>query len=103
MKSLVQRLIAALIDRAMRTPYFHLPGYMDRYWLMKPSKWTLGCSVRIHHILSSDSDRVLHDHPWPFVTMILRGGYFEDRPLFNDPPSWIIPHVARTTADRSLT
>jgi hypothetical protein len=97
MKSFVQRLVDKLIEHAMRTPYFHLPGYMDRYWLVKPRWWTLGCSIRVHHILRSDEDRVLHDHPWPFATVILRGGYFEDRPIFTEPPDWIVPEPTTTT------
>ena len=31
-----------------------------------------------HTFLRSDADRCLHDHPWPFVTLILSGGYFEE-------------------------
>jgi hypothetical protein len=27
----------AIIARALRTPYEHLAGYMERYWLVKPS------------------------------------------------------------------
>lgn len=88
MKSIAAHLVDALIARAMRTPFFHLPGYMERYWLVKPRWWTLGCSVRVHHILRSDLDRALHDHPWPFVTVILRGCYSEERPLLEAPPLW---------------
>jgi len=76
-RELVERLIDAIIARAMKTPYFHLPEYMNRYWLVKPSRWTFGCGIRVHQILRSDSDRHLHDHPWGFATVILRGGYLE--------------------------
>jgi hypothetical protein len=37
--------------------------------------------VYLHHVLLSDDDRVLHDHPWPFVSFILAGGYWEHTPL----------------------
>lgn len=33
--------------------------------------------VKLHHILRSDEDRDLHDHPWSFLSVILRGGYWE--------------------------
>lgn len=33
--------------------------------------------VYIHKLCRSDHDRALHDHPWPFVSVILRTGYFE--------------------------
>ena len=34
-------------------------------------------SIRLHHWLDSDVDRNLHDHPWWFVTLVLRGEYTE--------------------------
>jgi hypothetical protein len=33
--------------------------------------------VYLHQFCQSDYDRALHDHPWPFVSVMLRGGYFE--------------------------
>lgn len=33
----------------------------------------------VHNILKSDEDKDPHDHPWWFVTLVLAGGYFEDR------------------------
>lgn len=77
-----------IIRRAMCTPYRHLPGYMERYWLFNPYgehaedksarfKWLP--SVRVHHILRADEDRAMHDHPWDARTMILRGWYWERR------------------------
>jgi hypothetical protein len=47
--------------------------YMRR-WRILHTKWF---GVRIHNILRSDYDRELHDHPFTFITFILRGGYFE--------------------------
>jgi hypothetical protein len=38
----------------------------------------------VHHILRSDDDRAFHDHPWPYVTIILRGGYTEVTPEFDE-------------------
>lgn len=44
-------------------------------------RWNLfGCkwfSVKLHKILLSD-DACLHDHPWTFISLILRGGYVEE-------------------------
>lgn len=34
-------------------------------------------SIFIHHLLRSDIERDLHDHPWSFVTILLSGGYWE--------------------------
>lgn len=37
-------------------------------------------SVRLHHWLGPDDDRAFHDHPWSFLTLILRGGYTDKNP-----------------------
>lgn len=94
-------LVDRLIARARRTPYVHLTGYMERYWLVPyhkmrpgydgtgPVSWrrpiarmlqTFGIAVRLHHILRSDKGRDFHDHPWHYCTIILRGGYWEHTP-----------------------
>lgn len=121
-----------LIVASSRTPYFHLTGYMERFWLVPyaqviprktmapwwfssdevarpawlrsgeieitvydgtgPLDWLthpvgrliqkLGYAIRVHHILRSDHGRDPHDHPWPYLTIILRGGYWES--LFDE-------------------
>jgi len=38
--------------------------------------------VFIHKFLKSDPDDV-HDHPWPYATLILKGGYNEWIPEFD--------------------
>jgi len=87
-----------LIRRAQRTPYFHLSGYMNRFWLAPyrtrigdgtgPVSWKrpiakllqlCGLAVRVHQILRSDRGRDPHDHPWPYLTVVLFGGYWEER------------------------
>lgn len=37
-------------------------------------------SVRLHHWLGPDDDRAFHDHPWWFLTFVLRGGYTDKSP-----------------------
>lgn len=44
-----------------------------RYFLFR-SPWV---SVFLHHLMSSDEDRALHDHPWTFITWLVSGGYWE--------------------------
>lgn len=89
---LSEAFVEKLIARAKRTPYFHLPGYMERFWLLPYRRlrkrwWTRvfvpGFAARIHHILRSDGDRHFHDHPWNFLTIILKGGYWEIKPVFD--------------------
>lgn len=106
----MKTLVSWLIAYAMRTPYFHLfnpdgTPYMERYWLIpfapterhgaahgcyaacwwrNPIVWLcqrFGIAVRIHHIQSADLHRDLHDHPWWFVSVVLRGWYVESLPL----------------------
>jgi hypothetical protein len=47
-----------------------------RYYILN-TRWV---AIYIHHLLRSDIERHLHDHPWPFVSLILRGGYTEQTP-----------------------
>lgn len=35
--------------------------------------------IYIHHITAPDPGPDLHDHPWPFVSIILKGWYVEQR------------------------
>lgn len=50
--------------------------YMVRYKVFR-CPWF---KVFLHHILRSDEDPELHDHPWNFVSLILWAGYFEILP-----------------------
>ena len=43
------------------------------YFLLR----TRPISVFLHHLIASDEDRALHDHPWSFITILLTGGYWE--------------------------
>lgn len=48
-------------------------------------KWEFrnGFSIRVHHWVSGDPENYQHTHPWPFLTIVLWGGYndvSDDRP-----------------------
>lgn len=50
-------------------------------------RWVLtvfGWSLRLHHWTGSDDQRFFHDHAWDFVSLILRGGYYEITPPPDD-------------------
>lgn len=51
--------------------------YMLR-WYVIPRNPLL--NIYVHKFLRSDDDRALHDHPWWFVSLILRGSYIEHTP-----------------------
>lgn len=79
---------AWIIRRAQRTPYTHIPGYMNRWWVFNPYQKVDGTeiaripwlpSIRVHHILRRDNDRHPHDHPWDARTIVLDGWYDECR------------------------
>jgi hypothetical protein len=96
-----------LIERSKKTPYVHLGDYMHRFWLVpyvqktmyktpdgcgfvnffrRPVAFTLqflGIAVRVHHIKQSDKGRDYHNHPFYFITVILRGGYTEHIPEYD--------------------
>ena len=93
-----EHLADALIAHvAKRPPDFVIGGdenpYMLRWWLTPWSRlyrhappgtkslWqrfvTALPGVYLHHIVRSDDDRALHDHPWPNVSVLLRNSYTE--------------------------
>lgn len=65
----------AVIDTAQGTPYYAIGDYMDRWWYMPE---IFGERARVHCTRRSDQDRDRHDHPWHFVSVILRTGYTEE-------------------------
>lgn len=46
-----------------------------RRWYLIPRNPVL--NVYLHQFLRDDDARALHDHPWWFVSLILKGGYIE--------------------------
>ncbi|WP_013321625.1 hypothetical protein [Gloeothece verrucosa] len=61
-------------------------AYMYRYYLIFPDKTTdkedssnIPFNLMLHKICLSDPDE-LHDHPWWYATLILKGGYWEITP-----------------------
>jgi hypothetical protein len=57
----------------MRIPAFG-PLYMKRWWKIKRNAFF---NTYYHHVLRSDEDAALHDHPWWNFSIVLEGGYWE--------------------------
>lgn len=47
--------------------------YLLRWYLLKPNRF---CNLYFHRFIGSD-DPTPHDHPWPFITLVLAGTYIE--------------------------
>jgi hypothetical protein len=56
--------------------------YLERYYLFLKDRKKFPFNIFLHKFLKGDPDDV-HDHPWPYCTFILKGGYYEWIPEFN--------------------
>lgn len=58
-----------------RTWYNKIPGHEQTLW----QRFVNNClpNVYLHQFLRDDDDRALHDHPWAWCSILLRGGYTE--------------------------
>ena len=65
-----------VMDRVNNEPY------LERYYLFLKDRQRFPFNVFLHKFLKSDPDDV-HDHPWPYATLIVRGGYYEWTPVFD--------------------
>ena len=66
-----------IMDRTCNEPY------LERYYLFLKERDSFPFNIFLHKFLKGDPDDV-HDHPWPYATLILRGGYYEWIPQFDD-------------------
>ena len=60
----------------------HNEPYLERYYLFLKDRDRFPFNVFLHKFLKGDPDDV-HDHPWPYATLILKGGYYEWVPEFD--------------------
>ncbi|CAN0046040.1 unnamed protein product [Chrysoparadoxa australica] len=58
-----------------------------------------GGNLFVHEFLRSDDDRALHDHPWPWTTIILAGHYIEHVPADPDDPAGPTRQILRREGD----
>ncbi len=66
-----------VMDRTNNEPY------LERYYLFLKDREKFPFNIFLHKFLKSDPDDV-HDHPWPYATLILKGGYYEWTPTFDN-------------------
>ena len=103
LKNLFTRLgrYRVIMDRQDNEPY------LERYYVFLRDRKHFPFNVFVHKFLKSDPD-VVHDHPWPYATLILRGGYWEWVPEFDaegtmvgETRHWRPPGSFRTAAANS--
>jgi hypothetical protein len=96
---MIAKILGALV-RFLNLPVRHITRedavpYLDRYYLLgdmgglkyfgtcKPRWWqhltTWMPCVYVHRFLADDQDDELHNHPWEATSLILAGGYREER------------------------
>lgn len=56
--------------------------YLERYYLFLKDRKKFPFNIFLHRFLKSDPDD-LHDHPWPYATIIVKGGYWEWTPVLD--------------------
>jgi len=90
-----------IMDRINNEPY------LERYYLFLKERKRFPFNVFLHKFLKGDPDDV-HDHPWPYATLILKGGYYEWVPEFNSEGEmvgqrrfWRAPGHFRTCSSNS--
>jgi hypothetical protein len=66
-----------IMDRMCNEPY------LERYYLFLKDRKFFPFNIFLHKFLKGDPDDV-HNHPWPYATLILKGGYWEWIPQFNN-------------------
>lgn len=78
LKNLMKRLgrYRVILDRQDNEPY------LERYYLFLKDRRRFPFNVFLHKFLKGDPADV-HDHPWGYATFILRGGYYEWIPQFD--------------------
>ena len=65
-----------VMDRVENEPY------LERYYLFLRDRERFPFNIFLHKFLKSDPEDV-HDLPWPYATVILKGGYWEWIPVFD--------------------
>jgi hypothetical protein len=79
--------VGRFYERLGRKKVISSDNYMWRHYLVfkghhgdSPSDHRY--NAFLHNIRGSD-EPVYHDHPWPYLTLILAGGYWEHTPIFD--------------------
>lgn len=61
-------------------------GYESNPYLVRWTFIFFGYSVRIHHWIKSDDNRFFHDHSTNLLSIVLKGHYWNVKPIHNNLP-----------------
>ncbi len=75
--------------------WLDIPGPEDVYLTRLTLLRIPGLQVMLHWLHEPDWTRDPHDHPWPFASFVLRGGYTEERLVTDEGNAWEIDRVER--------
>ena len=66
-------------------------GFVDNPYLIRWTFIFFGYSIRIHHWIKSDDNRYFHDHSADLLSIVLKGKYYNVKPIDPDknPNEWI--------------
>ena len=76
--------------------YGHLPGYLHRWKLFGAGRFM----ARVHRILDIDRTPFLHNHPFAYLSVVLRGGY-DERVMMSDGSLRVVSRKAGSIVFRS--
>lgn len=65
-----------ILDRLSKEPY------LERYYIFLKDRTWFPFNIFLHRFLKSDPDSP-HDHPWAYITFIIKGGYWEYVPAYD--------------------
>ena len=68
-----------VLDRGISHPRFYeAKPWMNRYYVLLRNRprW-FPFNILIHEMLADDHGEGVHNHIFPFITVVLRGGYWE--------------------------
>lgn len=88
------RLKKWIVGWATLTPHFLIGDPKNPYvrrWYVLPRNPLL--NVYLHEFCKDDDDRALHDHPWPSVSVLIKGSYVEQ--TFCDDEERVMTNTAR--------
>ena len=82
MRSLLDKLFTLLGRKRVITDRTGKIPYLIRYYLFLKERKNFPFNITLHKVLVSD-EPTLHDHPWNWGALILKGGYWEHIPVIS--------------------